>query len=454
MRKSVSCFTARKLSSKRQGFGSFHSEDIEVLVRSPVQLSDRLLSIRRQSEEELDTFLSEFPTFSQSKKSDNLRSLFSLTEEFTFLNHGAFGGALSILSNQAHRWRIECEKQPLRFFDRDLFPLMASSLQDMSNVLNCDPADLLPLQNVTTGLNALTHSIILEENDEIIIFSLTYGSTKKIVKDWAMRANARVRTIHIPLPLQSSSDILQRISLELSVKSKVIIIDHITSNTAIQLPVREIAQLCKQSNPAITVVVDAAHSLFSQHISIHQSSTSINSTKTNDIHSDFKYVDFWLTNAHKWMSAPKGAALMWVNPRTVEYLHPAIVSHGYSPPYETNQLATMLSRGKFLSGFSWDGCRDYAAFLTLPSAVAVWDKLERQLVTSHQNSFNDANDDIRIEERCKYRWDHFRQIYMHSNLDKVEEMFTTIWSLQPEDFPCSYEMRRYNPMRLVRVLSF
>lgn len=430
--------------SKRQGFGSFHSEDIEVLVRSAdIHLPDRLLQVQKNTatavDEIVDQTVAMWSSSSALEKSNQLRRFFSLTNEFTFLNHGAFGGALEPLSNEAHRWRIECERQPLRFFDRDLFSLMALSLQKMATIINCSATDLLPLPNVTTGLNAITQSISLQAGDEIMVLSLTYGSTKKIVKDWALRTGASVKTIHLPLPLTSNEDVLERIVTSVSHRTKVIILDQITSNTAVHLPVRAIAASCKSINPQMKVAVDAAHALFSQDISIHRSRTQ--SDTPSVLHEDFEHVDYWLTNAHKWFSTPKGAALLWVNPRTVHELHPAVVSHGYSP---TNPTATTLTRGKFLSGFSWDGCRDYAAFLTLPSAKSLWDKLEAVVSSEGDRS---------IPLSTAARWEHLRHHHIRHTLDLAEHIFMEKWQLQEEDFPCPFEMRRINPIRLVRVPS-
>lgn len=435
-------------TAKRQGFGSFHSEDIELLIRTPqISIPQRLLCIRNESMEEFDRNLallnSRFNLNDNRDRAMCFRNLFSLTQEYTFLNHGAFGGALSVLSAESNKWRIECEKQPLRFFDRDLFPLLASSLQSVSQTLNCNAEDLLPLPNVTTGLNALTHSIELSPSDEVMLFSLSYGSTKKIVKDWTLRHGATMRTVHLPLPVLSLEDILKRISQEISSKTKVVIIDQVTSNTAMLLPVREIAQFCKSYNQNISVIVDAAHSLFSQHIAIHQrplDSNTMNTTRLSEsLCSDFENVDYWLTNAHKWLSAPKGAAVLWVNPKSVHHIRPAIVSHGFTPNYEQSPRAVMLPRGKFLSGFSWDGCRDYGAFLTLSTAISVWNRLE-------QECKNKLSTEKSI--RLPYAWGWYRQ-RIQDTLNDAETIFKLKWNLRDEDFVCPYEMRCNSPMRLV-----
>lgn len=398
--------SGRRLFSTRKSFGSFHSEDIETLVSHPCLVSEEFSQIRHKTANHVDQLVQRL----EITRGKNLKgSLFPLSNDFIFINHGAFGCVLSPLLAEANTWRTKCEEQPLKFYDRDLFLLIANTLQLLAKRLQCDPVDLLPLSNVTTGLNAISHSIALNPGEEVIQLSLTYGSTKKILRDWCYRSKAVLKTVPLPLPVTSSDAIVSTILNSITNKTKIVILDHVTSNTAMVLPIADIAKMVKAANPEIKVIVDAAHSLFSFDINL-QSET-------------YAHVDYWLTNAHKWLSNPKGAAVMWVNPKTIHHIRPAIISHGFEPDYDSLH-PEYLSRGKFLSGFVWDGCRDYAPWLTLPSAFTCWDIIS-------------ANS-----------WDNCRS-YSHQLLDSAEEILKKAWKLTEEDFACPYEMRAKSPMRLI-----
>lgn len=396
----------KRLFSTRKSFGSFHSEDIETLVRHPCPVEKEFSFLREITAENIHHHLRRL----EVPKGRQLKGiLFPLSADYTFINHGAFGCVALPLLAEASLWRIKVEEQPLKFYDRDLFPLVANTLQIVAKQLGCDPSDLLPLSNVTTGLNAITRSIALNPGEEVIQLSLTYGSTKKILRDWCYRSKAALKTVSLPLPIASAASVTDTLQNSITDKTKVIILDHITSNTAMLLPIAEIAKMIKTANPEIKVIVDAAHCLFSLDI---------------DLQSDaYTHVDYWLTNAHKWLSNPKGAAVMWVNPKTVHHLRPAIISHGYEPNYDGSH-PQYLSRGKFLGGFVWDGCRDYSPWLTLPSALTFWDIL------------SDNN------------WDNCRS-YNRQLLDNAENILKDAWLLNEEDFACAYEMRAMSPMRLV-----
>jgi hypothetical protein len=281
----------------RQGFGSFHSEDIEILIRksndeySPPSLYN---SIALNTDESIKKSLINF-SFGQHAKD----SLFLLDNDWTFINHGAFGSTLSHILHESTRWRYICESQPLKFFDRDLIPLLAYVIRIMSSHINCPSHELIPLPNVTTGLNSIFNSIQLEKEDEVLCFSLTYGSTKKMLRDLCVRTNANLHIINLTLPIRSSEDVINKLKSYLNNRTKLVVLDHITSNTAMELPIIELAKACKEVGAL--VVIDAAHSLFSQNISIYPPKN-----KENNNLSISNVADYWLTNAHKWLCSPKG----------------------------------------------------------------------------------------------------------------------------------------------------
>src|SRR5262249_6303639 len=67
----------------------------------------------------------------------------------------------------------------------------------------------------------------------------------------------------------------------------------------------------------------------------------------------------WVSgNAHKWLFAPKGCALLWAAKAAQEALHPTVISHGFEQGF-TNE-------------FDWTGTRDPTAWLSVPSALAFY----------------------------------------------------------------------------------
>jgi selenocysteine lyase/cysteine desulfurase len=209
----------------------------------------------------------------------------------------------------------------------------------------------------------------LQPGDEIVCLSLTYGSTKKIMQAACDRTGAVLRTVNIPLPVLTPETVIALFKEAISARTKVVVLDQITSNTAMILPIADMAIMSKEVGA--NVVIDAAHALFSQDCSIygdnqkihfsslysdlnHTQSNLENATmasnasavessprptptlggsnnRTKNMVSISSFADVWITNAHKWMCSPKGCAFMWVSPRMAHALRPSIISHGYVP---------------------------------------------------------------------------------------------------------------------------
>jgi hypothetical protein len=382
---------------RRKGFGSFHSDDVEELIRLPEadyvapDIYDRTRSELRQRNVMPQSYGNGGLSFGISAK---LRH-FVLDDSWTFINHGAFGGVLKFQLQEAELWRSQCESQPLRFFDRHLLPMIALTIRRVSTFLNCPAVELLPLPNVTTGLNSVINSIPLCKGDEVICLSLTYGSTKKILKDACDRSRADLSTINIPLNCIEKATVTELIVNSISRRTKMIILDQITSNTALVLPIIDIAAAIKAVNPNTIVIVDAAHGFFAMDCSIYRkeainvestqrqeiistnlgsgssapsnkattdtasAGTDINAAETAtppfEMISIADVADIWITNGHKWMCANKGCAFMWVSPRMMGKLRPAIISHGYSADESTGRQ--YADGARLLSSFIWDGCR-------------------------------------------------------------------------------------------------
>ncbi|EDQ91470.1 uncharacterized protein MONBRDRAFT_6280 [Monosiga brevicollis MX1] len=307
-----------------------------------------------------------------------LRRLFMLDPEFAFLNHGAFGATLKPIHEQASRWRTYQEAQPLRFFDRVLLPHQARNWREVAKFINAQPKDVVLLPNATTGLNAAIEHVVRtaasRSNSVILSTSLAYGAVKTMLAVACQRHG--VQQVECDLPLSSAAPLTTRgvlAALQNSVERilaeggqpTALVLDHITSNTAARLPIEELAGWARDQG--IDVLVDGAHGLWQEPLDMASMQRS--------------GIKAYVTNTHKWLCGAKSAAVMWVDPAWQDHLRPLIVSHGY--------------RGGFLEAFSWDGCRDYAAVLTLADTIQLWRDLDLSACRAYTSQLLD-----RVVQQC------------------------------------------------------
>ena len=338
-------------------------------------------------------------------------------ENWTFLNHGAFGLGLEAGLRRAESWRIFAETQPLRYFDRHLLNHMVHGARGMIDFVTRDEDDAswlrkgtAMIQNVTSGMNAFIgghHRRARARGDGtgsgyVFYYDIAYGSNKKICIHHHGRSGYAfeipfeenhlplLRTITTKTGGSSSLDADDRKDYNLgdwdddaariyisaldstickfvrdggidksSISGSLLILDHITSNTAIRCPISSIAKYAKEEYGMI-VVVDGAHALWSLPLDVAALLTSADRPAGCGGH-----VDGYVTNCHKWFSSPRGAAVLFCGDPDIRDTildRPAVVSHGVDDG--------------FISRFMWDGCRDYSSQLALPAVLDYWNAVD------------------------------------------------------------------------------
>lgn len=313
--------------------------------------------------------------------------------QWTFLNHGAFGAALRVGCHRAEQWRYYLERQPLRYFDRDLLPHLAyatrrlaqfaSSVNTTSTASQEVREGLTLIQNATAGLNAVLRGYLREYgggsnkttgNAHVLLWDTSYGSVKKL----ASHVFGADRVTEIPLQqkyldrfltsqdnpndvfLEALDDTMKDWQKANDGAHVLLVLDHTTSNTAINMPIDVIAKHAKQTygNENMHILVDGAHGLLAQDLGLEDYCPS-----KNNHNQQAPSIDFYLSNGHKWLSCPRGVGMLFCpheHLRDTVLAEPAIISHG-------------VEEKDLLSRFVWDGTRDYAAALALPVVLDFWE---------------------------------------------------------------------------------
>lgn len=268
-----------------------------------------------------------------------LRELWGLDPAITFLNHGSFGAAPgSVLKAQA-RWRREIEREPVEFFMRRLPALLQATREKLGRFVGADPAGMVFVPNASAGVSTVLRSLDFDSGDEIVVTDHGYQGVKNAVLYTADRFGPRVAIARVPFPLQSAEQVVSAIARELNGRTKLLIVDHVTSPTALIFPVAQIVALAHERG--VPVFIDGAHAPGMLPLEV-----------------DAIGADFYTGNLHKWLSAPKGAAFLCVAPVWRERIHPLTMSHGYQQGLHRE--------------FDWTGTQDPSAVLAIGAAIDHW----------------------------------------------------------------------------------
>ncbi len=265
-----------------------------------------------------------------------VRHEWPLDWSFLTVNHGSFGATPRVVLAAQQDWRRQLEAQPTRFMHETLPAGLAAAAARLGAFLGADAKDIGFLDNATSGCNTVLRSLHVAPNDEILVLSHGYGAVRNTVRFVTERAGARMTEAPIPFPRPDTEAVVAAIAAALTPRTRAAVIDHITSGSALVLPLRAIIVACRAAG--VPVLVDGAHG--PGQVTLDLAALG---------------ADWYVGNCHKWLCSPKGSAFLWAAPDRQADLHPLTISHG-------------LGQG-FRAEFDWTGTRDSSACLAIPTAL-------------------------------------------------------------------------------------
>lgn len=273
-----------------------------------------------------------------------MKDLFLLNPDIIFLNHGAFGAAPKAVMEEYQNWQERLERQPVQFFVREMLDEFKKARQALGDCLNADPDDLVYIPNATYGVNILARSLELNPGDEILTTDHEYGACENAWEFSAKKSRARLVRQPIALPLVSPEAVAEQFWRGVTPRTKVIFISHISSPTAMRMPVEIICMKARQAG--ILAVIDGAHA-------------------PGQIPVDIKAIDpdFYTGNCHKWMLSPKGAGFLYTRGEQQDLVEPLVLSWGWG------ENSPFSSGSRYLDYFEWSGTNDPSAYLSVPAAI-------------------------------------------------------------------------------------
>ncbi len=261
-----------------------------------------------------------------------------------FLNHGSFGACPAAVLDAQTEIRQHIEREPVRFFVRELEQRLDDARNVTAAFVGADPAGLAFVPNATTGVNAVLRSLRFSPGDELLTTTHEYNASRNALAFVAERWGAEVVDVQIPFPVSGEDECVDRIMAKVTKRTKLALIDHVTSPTALVFPVEKIVRELRERG--IETLIDGAHAFGMLPLDL-----------------DSLGAAFYTSNAHKWICAPKGAAFLWVREDLRAEVRPAVISHGAN--------SSRGDRTKFQLEFDWTGTHDPSPYLSIPAAIEV-----------------------------------------------------------------------------------
>ncbi|MBR8830502.1 MAG: Isopenicillin N epimerase [Chroococcopsis gigantea SAG 12.99] len=265
-----------------------------------------------------------------------------LDSNICFLNHGSYGAVPQPVLQYQQAMRERMEKQPLQFLGRDLEDLLDDSRGRLADFIGVNKDDLVFVPNATVAVNSVLRSLVFEAGDEILVTDHIYNACGNAVNYLVDRYGVKLVLAKVPFPPQSSAEIIAPILDKVSPRTKLALLDHVTSATALIFPIEELVARLKARG--VDTLVDGAHALGFLPLDVGK----IGAT-------------YYTGNCHKWLCAPKGAAFLHVVREKQNFIRPLSISHGAN--------STRNDRSRFQLEFTWTGTDDPTAYLSVPQAI-------------------------------------------------------------------------------------
>lgn len=266
----------------------------------------------------------------------------SLDPNVDYLNHGAFGSCPKPVLDFQNDIRQRLERNAMQFLVYDLEPALDEARQALASFVGAKCEDLVFVSNATAGVNTVLRSLTWKKGDELLTTNHAYNACRNALEYIADRFGARVVTARIPFPFTTESQLVDPILQAVTPKTRLLLLDHITSPTAIVFPAQKIVKALAALG--VDTLIDGAHVPGMQQLNLQKLGAA-----------------YYTGNCHKWLCAPKGAAFLHVRADKQKDIRPLIISHGANSPRK--------DRSRFLIEFGWTGTADPSAFLSIPEAL-------------------------------------------------------------------------------------
>lgn len=279
-----------------------------------------------------------------------MKVLYDLDPEVTFLNHGSYGAVAKPLKDVQRHWQNVIDQNPDQFI-RDQWPeIWDQSRAKLGEFLNAKPEQLGFVANATAGLQAAALAAPIKQGQRILIHSHIYNALRNQISFVAELRGATVEMIDLPLNTEAAEVMEAELATRLDSDVGLVVIDHISSPTAVTFPIEAITAACRSAG--VPVLIDGAHGPGHRDIDLN----------TLD-------PDWYVGNGHKWLGAPRGTAFIWANEKWLDATQSPLVSHGYQQGFDAN--------------FIRYGTIDFSAWSTVSAVLDCYGRLDQRGAFAH-----------------------------------------------------------------------
>jgi len=180
----------------------------------------------------------------------------------------------------------------------------------VAGLINADWKEIILTQNATFGMNYVANGLDLKAGDELLNTDQEHGGGFAAWQLLARRRGCVYKQAKMPIPANDPQAIYDAIFSEVTAKTKVIAIPHIVSVYGVVMPEKEICTEARKRG--IFTILDGAQTVGQILVDV------------KDIGCDAYY-----SSLHKWLLAPGGSGLLYINEDRIADIWATIASYNW-----------------------------------------------------------------------------------------------------------------------------
>ena len=184
------------------------------------------------------------------------------------------------------------------------------SKERLAKLLGCSGEELIITRNTTESLDTVIGGIHWKKGDEAIMANQDYFAMIEHFRLCEERYGIVRKIVDVPNIPISDEEIVAVYENAITSKTKLIMVCHIVNITGQILPIRKICDMAHKKG--VEVLVDGAHAIGHFAFDIKE-----------------LHCDYYGSSLHKWLSAPLGAGLLYINKEKISGLWPMFGDFGY-----------------------------------------------------------------------------------------------------------------------------
>lgn len=232
-----------------------------------------------------------------------IQQAFNIDRSLINLNNGGVHPAPKVVMDAVHRYLDFSNGAPPYNLWNVLRPRKELARKRIAETFGCSPEEIAITRNVTESMQIGLLGLELKAGDEVLTTLHDYPSMKNALYQRQKREGVVVKTFNFPYPPQDLGVLADLFEKNITARTKMILVCHITNLTGQIFPIKDICQMARKRG--IEVVIDGAHSF--GHFVYRQKDLDC---------------DIYGANLHKWMMAPIGTGFLYVKKEKIRKIWP------------------------------------------------------------------------------------------------------------------------------------